>query len=104
MLKFALRSDKNLLGDEYLNNLICHPQYFRNKRPSSIHMISTPKVKGQLFKLSIAYKGAKRLSSIHQLGSYDLIFSCDNQVQHFVHFFKDNVLLYDNGFDDIVFA
>ena len=104
LLKFALRSYNNLLDDEFLNNLICHRQYSRNLRSSSVHIISTPKVKGQLSKLSIAYRGAKLLNSIHQLGLYDLNFSCNNQIQHFVHYFRDNVLLYDNEIIDIVFA
>ena len=45
LLKFALRSYNNLLDDEYINNLICHRQYLRNLRSSSVHIISTPKVK-----------------------------------------------------------
>ena len=104
LLKFALRLYNNLLDDEYLNNLICHRQYSRNLRPSRVHKKSTPKVKGQLSKLSIAYRGAKLLNSIHQLGLYDLNFSCNNQIQHFVHYVGDNVLLYDNEIIDIVFA
>ena len=103
LLKFALRSYNNLLDDEYLINLICHCKYSRNLRSSSVH-ISTPKVKGQLSKLSIAYRGAKPLNLIDQMGLYDLTFSCDNQIQHFVHYFRDNVLLYDNEIIDIVFA
>ena len=104
LLKFASRSYNNLLDDEYINNLICHRQYSRNLRSSSVHIISTPKVKGQLSKLYISYRGAKFFNSIHQLGLYDLKFSCDNQIQNFVHYFRDNVLLYDNEIIDIVFA
>ena len=95
-LKIALRSYSNLLNGEHLNNLIRHRQYSRNLCSSSVHIISTPKVKGQLSKLSIAYRGAKLLNSIHQFGLYDLNFSCDNQIKHFVLYFRDNVLLYDN--------
>ena len=103
LLEFALRSYNNFVDNEYLN-LICHRQYSRNLRSSSVHITSTPKRKGQLSKLSIAYMRAKLLNSIHQLGLYDLNFSCDNQIQHFVHYFRDNVLLYDNEIIDIVVA
>ena len=104
LLKFALRSYNNLLDNESLNNLICHRQNSRNLRSSSVHIISTPKVKGQLSKPSTAYRDAKFFNSIHQLGLYDLNFSCDNQIQHFVHYFRENVLLYDKEIVDIAFA
>ena len=61
-------------------------------------------MKGQLSKLFIAYRGAKLLNSIYQLGLYDLNFSCDNQIQHFVHYLGDNVILYDKEIVDNVFA
>ena len=93
LFKFCLRWYNNLLDDENLNNLHIN-----------VHIIPTLKVKGQLSKLSIAYRGAKYLNSIHQLSLCDLNFSCDNQIQHYVHYFRDNVLLYNNENFDIVFA
>ena len=62
LLKFALRSYNNFVDNEYLN-LICHCQYSRNLRSSSVHIISTPNVKGQLSKLFIAY--ACQTSELH---------------------------------------
>ena len=46
LLKFALRSYNHLLDEKNLNNLICHRQYPRNLSSSSVHIISTFKVKG----------------------------------------------------------
>ena len=48
LLKFALRSYNNLLDDNYFKNFFCHRQYSKNLRSSSVHILSTPKVKGQL--------------------------------------------------------